>query len=307
MSANAPLAQASMNHLLSIGDLDSADIEAVFALASQFQTSNHWGKDLAQYTVAHLFLEPSTRTSASFEQAAKRLGANLMTLPPEQSSLLKGESLLDTAQTLINLGANALVVRHKNSGAPRLLAKQIDIPVLNAGDGCHAHPTQALLDAYTLSQRWGNDFSGKRVAIIGDILHGRVARSTMTLLKRLGAQVTLVGPQALVSQDWETVGYSVAHKLDVTQYDALIFLRVQHERQGSPLLTSKSDYRKVFGLTPERMQALPKDTLILHPGPVNFGVELDHSVLNHPNCLINQQVTHGLFIRMACLSLLLNS
>ena len=254
--------------------------------------------------VALLFFENSTRTRMSFELAASRLSADTILFTASGSSVSKGETTLDTVKNIEAMGVDAFVIRHGQPGAPHQLAEQIDTPIINAGDGAHEHPTQALLDMYTLRQQRG-DIAGKRIAIVGDIAHSRVARSNIIGLRKLGAEVVVVGPPTLVPNKITEMGCTISHSLDevLPDVDAVNMLRIQFERFGGGLFPSLREYHQRFGLTTERMKLAKKDLLVMHPGPINRGVELTSDVADGPNSCILQQVTNGLAIRMAVLFL----
>lgn len=253
-------------------------------------------------TVATLFFEPSTRTRMSFEKAAKSLSADTMSFSPATSSLEKGESLKDTVFTIKAMGVDLIVVRHGGVGVPWRIAEWAGVPVVNAGDGAHQHPTQALLDCLTLRQRFG-DLSGLRVGIVGDIRHSRVARSNVFAMSTLGAEVTLVAPPTLLPPD--TTGWPVRTTGDfdevLTELDVVYLLRVQAERGGDSVFPSYAEYRDRFGLTVERVTDLKPDAVVLHPGPMIRGVEIDHEVADDERSLILDQVSNGVALRMAVL------
>lgn len=267
-------------------------------------------------TVVNLFFEDSTRTRISFEAAAKRLSADVINFSAKGSSVSKGESLQDTAQTLQAMGADAVVIRHGASGAPRTLATSgwITAGVVNAGDGTHEHPTQALLDAFTLRKRLfgadsrGRDLSGVSVAIVGDILHSRVARSNVWLLHTLGARITLVGPPTLIPQDVSAWPASIEYDLDraiAAGPDALMMLRIQLERMNAAYFPTEREYARAWGLDGERLDALPADSIVMHPGPMNRGLEISAAAADSPRSTVLEQVTNGVSVRMAVLYLLL--
>jgi len=255
-------------------------------------------------TVVNLFYEASTRTRASFELAEKRLSADIINMNVSTSSVTKGETLLDTVRNLCAYKIDVIVIRHAMSGAPIYLARNIECSVVNAGDGMHEHPTQALLDIYTLREKLG-DLRGRRVVIVGDIAHSRVARSNIWGLTKLGAQVTVVGPSTLIPREIEQMGVSVNHKLDeaLRGADAVNMLRIQREREKLTLFPSLREYAILFGLNRARMQGLPDNLIVMHPGPINRGVELSGSVADGPNSVILEQVTNSLAVRMAVLFL----
>lgn len=255
-------------------------------------------------TLVNFFVEPSTRTRISFELAAMRLSADVVNISASASSLEKGETLLDTARNLEALRADLIVIRHKSAGSARFLAERLQASVINAGDGAHEHPTQGLLDAFTIREKLGR-IKGVRVAIVGDILFSRVARSNIHLLTKLGAEVTLVGPPTLVPQSFSSLGVSVAHSIDevIGKVDVINLLRIQHERQRKEYFPGTGEYTSRFGLTKKRADRLPEECLIMHPGPMNRGVEIDSDVADSGRSVILDQVTNGLAVRMAVLYL----
>jgi aspartate carbamoyltransferase catalytic subunit len=257
-------------------------------------------------TVATLFFEPSTRTKLSFERAAKALSAETLSFSPGSSSLKKGESLKDTVLTVKAMGADLMVVRHKSTGAAWRVAEWAGVPVVNGGDGAHQHPTQALLDALTLRQHFG-DLEGLRIAIVGDIRHSRVARSDVWAFTTLGATVTLVAPPTLLPADLTGWPVEVTTHFDdvLTEVDAIYVLRVQAERGGASVFPSVAEYRQRFGMTDARFNTLKPDTIVLHPGPMIRGVEIDAGVADDPRCKVLEQVTNGVAVRMAVLFQLL--
>jgi aspartate carbamoyltransferase catalytic subunit len=257
-------------------------------------------------TVVNLFYENSTRTRISFEVAAKRLSADVINFTTSGTSVAKGESLKDTALTLQAMGADAVVIRHASSGAPHALTRWVRGSVLNAGDGTHEHPTQALLDLYTIRDRIGR-FEGVRVAIVGDVLHSRVARSLSFALVKTGAEVTLIGPPTLIPPDAPRWGVNVSYDVDgvLPKLDVCYLLRVQRERQRQQYFPTVREYAQLFGLNRDRVALLPEDALIMHPGPMNRGVEIDSDVADLPRALMEEQVTNGIAVRMSLLYLLL--
>jgi len=299
-------------HLLSMHDLTAADVTRILDTAGSFrEVGSRVIKKvpaLRGRTVVNFFLENSTRTRISFELAAKRLSADVINFSASGSSVTKGESLRDTALTLQAMGADAIVVRHSSSGSPLQLTRWVDAHVLNAGDGTHEHPTQALLDLYTMRERHGR-LDGLRVAIVGDVLHSRVARSLSIGLVTMGAEVTLVGPPTLIPPEAPTWGVQVSYDLDglVPKLDVCYMLRVQTERQRLEFFPSVREYARLFGLTSERAAMLPEAALIMHPGPMNRGIEIDSDVADQPAAVIEEQVTNGIAIRMALLYLLLGA
>lgn len=296
-----------LQHLLGIEDLTREQISFILDQAKPFQEFHrHPLKKLATLrgkTVALAFFENSTRTRISFATAAARLGADTMNLQAESSSLKKGESLLDTLWTLEAMRPDGIVIRHSSSGAPEFVAQRLGIPVVNAGDGTHEHPTQALLDALTIRDR-KRKLDGLHVTILGDILHSRVARSNIHLLSKFGAHITLCGPAMWVPRDLESLAPDVRRVSRVDEAldgaDVIIVLRVQTERLHEPMLAAE-EYILQFQLTPERLRLAGPDTLVLHPGPMNRGLEIDPSVADGPQSGVLEQVTNGLAIRMALL------
>ena len=301
-----------MKHLLQIDDLGADGIQEVLKVADTFAEVNRRAipkvQALRGKTVVSLFFEDSTRTRLSFETAARRLGADVLTFAAGSSSVKKGESLRDTVQTIDALGADAFVVRHASSGVPHQVATWTDSSVVNAGDGAHEHPTQALLDSYTLREHLG-DLAGKRIAIVGDIRHSRVARSNVAAFSALGAEVTLVAPPTLLPPNTEGWPAEVSHSLDAVlpKTDVVYLLRMQRERAVEALLPSLREYTAGYGLTAARAAVLGPDALIMHPGPMNRGIEIAADVADAPNAVITEQVAHGLSVRMAVLYLLLGS
>jgi aspartate carbamoyltransferase catalytic subunit len=256
-------------------------------------------------TVVNLFYEPSTRTRSSFEIAERVLSADSLSIATAASSVTKGETLLDTARNLEAMNPDMVIMRHASSGAPHMLARHCRFSVVNAGDGAHEHPTQALLDALTMRQRKGR-LKGLRVAIVGDILHSRVARSNLWLLSKLGASVVLAGPPTLMPPGLEQLA-QVTHRIDeaVEGADVVMMLRIQLERMSSGFFPTTREYHRVFGLTVERLKRAKKDVLVMHPGPMNRGVEIASEVADGPYSVILDQVTNGVAVRMAVLYLLL--
>jgi aspartate carbamoyltransferase catalytic subunit len=256
-------------------------------------------------TVVNLFVEPSTRTRISFELAEQRLSADIINFSAEASSFKKGETLKDTALNLQALNADFIVIRHSASGAPHFLSRVLDARVINAGDGAHEHPTQALLDAFTIRERKGK-IDGLNVTILGDILYSRVARSNIQALTKLGAKVTLCGPSTLVPKTFEQMGCRVTYNVDeaLREADAIYLLRIQHERQRKTMFPGIGEYTQLFGLNKARLAKTKPDALIMHPGPINRGVEIDSEIADSDRSLILEQVTNGLAVRMAVLFLL---
>ncbi|HOE21458.1 MAG TPA: aspartate carbamoyltransferase catalytic subunit [Spirochaetota bacterium] len=256
-------------------------------------------------TVCLLFYEPSTRTRISFELAAKRLSADLINIAVQTSSVVKGESLIDTVHTLEAYKADFIVMRHAASLAPHFLSRNIKSSVINAGDGNHAHPTQALLDAYSLIEKRG-DIEGLHIGIVGDILHSRVARSNMEIFKRLGARVSLIGPPTLVPDEFTMYAVDIYYDLNtiLPQLDVVYMLRIQRERQQGSFFPSIHEYHKRFALTNERLKRCKNNVIVMHPGPINRGIEIDDEVADSPYSIINEQVTNGVAVRMAIFYLL---
>jgi aspartate carbamoyltransferase catalytic subunit len=300
-----------IRHLLSAADLDAATATFVLDTAREMDAamSNREVKKLPTLrgrTVVNLFYEDSTRTRISFEAAAKRLSADVINFSAKGSSVSKGESLKDTALTLQAMGADAVVVRHPASGAPHRLAHWVNGSVLNAGDGTHEHPTQALLDAYTMRARLGR-LAGLNVAIVGDVLHSRVARSNVLLLHTLGAKVTLVAPPTLLPVGVGAWPAETSYHLDAVLPDAdvVMMLRVQRERMDQAYFPSAREYSRRYGLDVARMRRLPEHAIVMHPGPMNRGMEITPEVADSPRSTIVEQVANGVSVRMAVLYLLL--
>jgi len=298
-----------IKHLLSVNQLSREDVTRILDTAESFrEVGTRVIKKvpaLRGRTVVNLFYENSTRTRISFELAAKRLSADVINFTASGSSVSKGESLKDTALTLEAMGADAIVIRHSSSGAAHTLARFISGSVLNAGDGTHEHPTQALLDLYTIREKLGR-IEGLRTVIVGDVMHSRVARSLTFSLARMGAEVTLVGPPTLIPPDAPSWGAAVTYDLDevLPKADVCYMLRVQRERQRRQYFPSVREYSRLFGLSRDRVAALPEHAMIMHPGPMNRGVEIDSSVADGPRSVILDQVARGVAIRMAVLYLL---
>jgi len=300
-----------VRHLLSIADLDRSGIEEILDLAESFREVTR--RDIPKVpalrgkVVVSLFYEDSTRTRISFETAAKRLSCDVMAFSVASSSIAKGESLRDTVRTIEAMGIDAVVVRHQAAGTPHRIAGWIDAHVVNAGDGCHQHPTQALLDAFTLRSHLGPRLDGAHVAIVGDILHSRVARSDALAFAALGARVTLVAPPTLLPSTTAGWPVDVRHDLDdlLPDLDAIVMLRIQRERQAQSRFPSLREYTDRFGLTVERARRLRPDALIMHPGPMNRGVEIAAEVADGPRSVILEQVANGVSVRMAVLYRLL--
>ena len=299
-------------HLLSISDLIRPDLERILDLTESFAEVSERAMPrvpaLRGKTVAWLFYEDSTRTRLSFEAAAKQLSADTLNFTVRSSSVNKGESVRDTVQTIDAMGIDAIVVRHSCAGVPYRVGDWIDASVINAGDGSHEHPTQALLDLYTARRHLG-DLDGARVAIIGDILHSRVARSDVLAFTAMGAEVTLVAPRPLLPSSLEGWPVAVTHDLDsiLGEIDICYLLRMQLERQAGALVPSLREFRAEYGINSSRADRLADGALIMHPGPMNRGVEIDGDVADRPNAVITEQVANGVAVRMAVLFLLLGS
>lgn len=295
-------------HLLGIEDLKPEEIVSLLDRAEEaVEVSRQVEKKknvLRGRTQINLFFEASTRTQSSFEIAGKRLGADVMNMAVANSSVKKGETLIDTAATLNAMRPDILVVRHHAAGAVHLLARKVSCSVINAGDGAHEHPTQAMLDVFTMRQHLGT-VKGKKIVILGDILFSRVARSDIHALTKLGANVTIVGPSTLVPHWFEPLGATVSHNLReaLADADVVMLLRIQHERQASGLFPSLGEYTSMFGLNQTRASWIKPDAIIMHPGPINRGVEIDSALADSDRSVILQQVTNGIAVRMAVLYL----
>jgi aspartate carbamoyltransferase catalytic subunit len=295
-------------HLLDIESLSAEEITTVLDTARAFKAVGERAikkvPALRGKTVVNLFVEPSTRTRISFELAEQRLSADIINFTAEASSLRKGETLKDTARNLEALNADFIVIRHSASGAPQFLARVLNSSVINAGDGAHEHPTQALLDTFTIRERKGR-VEGLKVTILGDILYSRVARSDIWALTKLGAKVTLCGPSTLVPRVFEQMDCRVTHHVEDAIQDADIvnLLRIQHERQRKTMFPSLGEYTSLFGLNKARLARTKPDALIMHPGPINRGVEIDSDIADCDRSVILEQVTNGLAVRMAVLFL----
>ncbi len=307
-SSSAPATTWTRKDLIAIRDLSPEEIVLVLDTAAAFKQVG--AREIKKVpalrgkTLVNFFVEPSTRTRISFELAAFRLSADVVNISASTSSLSKGETLKDTARNLQALHADIIVLRHSSAGAPLFLGQRLAASVINAGDGAHEHPTQALLDIFTIRERLGR-VAGLHVAIIGDILFSRVARSDIFALLKLGAKVTLVGPSTLVPKEFEKMGVSVTHDIDsiLPEVDVVNLLRIQHERQRKEYFPSLGEYTALFGLTRERAERLKPDALIMHPGPINRGVEIDSEIADSARSVILDQVTNGLAVRMAVLYL----
>jgi aspartate carbamoyltransferase catalytic subunit len=294
-------------HLLGIEGLSAARIERLLFLAQQFHAAAP-PRSLAGKRLLVLFYEASTRTRTSFEVAARRLGAETVSVTAQASSIEKGESLLDTVYTLSAMVIDGIVVRHASSGAPHLVAEHVDVPVINAGDGMHEHPTQALLDGFTIL-RHRPAIAGLKVAIIGDLLHSRVGRSNVLLLSRLGADVCLCGPRTLLPPEFAAYGPRVrlTYELEdaLADADVVMVLRIQMERMRESFFPSEAEYVARYSVTRERLRAAKPDALVMHPGPMIRGVEISAEVADSPQSVIREQVENGVLIRMAVLHELL--
>ena len=295
-------------HLLDIERLSTEEIITVLDTAREFKAVGERAikkvPALQGKTVVNFFVEPSTRTRVSFELSAKRLRADIINFSVDASSFQKGESLKDTARTLEALNADVIVIRHKAAGAPHFLARFLNAHVVNAGDGAHEHPTQALLDTFTIREKKG-EISGLNVTILGDILYSRVARSNIWALRKLGANITLCGPSTLVPKVFEQMGCRVTYDLDeaLADADVINLLRIQHERQRKTMFPSIGEYASLFGLNRSRLAKTKPDAMIMHPGPMNRGVEIESEIADCPRAVILEQVTNGIAIRMSVLYL----
>ena len=297
-------------HLLGIKDLTKEDIQLILSTASQFkevlQRPVKKVPTLRDVTIVNLFYENSTRTRISFELAEKRLSADVVNFTVSNSSAAKGETLLDTVNNILSMKVDMVVMRHSSSGAPHYLAKHIDAAIINAGDGINEHPTQALLDAFSIQEKLGQ-LAGLKVAIIGDIMHSRVALSNIYLLKKMGAEVMVSGPPTLIpTYLQEAMDIKVEYNIDkaLAWCDVANVLRIQLERQNQPLFSSLREYNMAYGITKQRLDKLSKDIVIMHPGPINRGVEIDSDVADSAHSIILDQVENGVAVRMSCLYLL---
>jgi len=300
----------STKHLLGIKDLTQEDIQLILSTASQFkevlQRPVKKVPTLRDVTIVNLFYENSTRTRISFELAEKRLSADVVNFTVSNSSAAKGETLLDTVNNILSMKVDMVVMRHSASGAPHYLAKHIDAAIINAGDGINEHPTQALLDAFSIQEKLGQ-LAGIKVAIIGDVMHSRVALSNIYLLKKMGAEVMVSGPPTLIpTYLQEAMDIKVEYNIDkaLAWCDVANVLRIQLERQNQPLFSSLREYNMAYGITKQRLDKLSKDIVIMHPGPINRGVEIDSNVADSPHSIILDQVENGVAVRMSCLYLL---
>ncbi|MEW6068943.1 MAG: aspartate carbamoyltransferase catalytic subunit [Nitrospirota bacterium] len=298
-----------MKDLLGIKELSVEEINLILDTAAGFK--DVLGRDIKKVpalrgkTTVNLFFEPSTRTRTSFELAAKRLSTDVINFSVPTSSVVKGESLIDTALTVQALGADFIIIRHSSSGVPHLLAKKLVASIINAGDGTNEHPTQALLDAFTIKEKKGR-IEGIKIAIIGDIAHSRVAKSNIYCLTKLGAKVRVIGPPTLIPREVDDLGVEVFHSMEagLKDVDVLMMLRIQLERQGKGFFPSVEEYSKNWGLTSERLSFSKGDAIVMHPGPMNRGVEIVSEIADGPKSVILDQVTNGLAVRMAVMYLL---
>ena len=309
MAINNNAIKISQKHLLGIQDLSISDVKLILDEAKKFislnKSKNKKLDILRGKTQINLFFEPSTRTQSSFELAGKRLGADVMSMNITNSAIKKGETLIDTAMTLNAMHPDIIVVRHQDSGASNLLSQKVNCSVLNAGDGRREHPTQALLDALTIIEK-KKKIEGLRIAICGDILHSRVARSNIFLLNMLGAEVNIVAPTNLMPKDIEKFGVKTFSNMKegVKDCDIVMMLRLQNERMSSSFLSSNREYYEYYGLTPDKLEKSKKDAIIMHPGPMNRGIEIDTKLADDINkSVIKEQVELGVAVRMACLKI----
>ena len=299
----------SVQHLLGIKDLTQADIELIFQTADNFkgilQRPIKKVPALRDTSIVNLFYENSTRTRISFELAEKRLGADTINFATSSSSVSKGETLIDTVNNILAMKVDMVVMRHSASGSPHFLAKHIDAAIINAGDGTNEHPTQALLDAYSILEK-SPQLKGKKIAIIGDIMHSRVALSNIYCLKKLGAEVMVVGPPTLIPTHIESLGVQVSYNVKeaLAWCDVANVLRIQLERQNMPLFSTLREYSLYYGINKSMMDSLKKEIIIMHPGPINRGVEITSDVADSHHSIILNQVENGVAIRMAVLYLL---
>jgi aspartate carbamoyltransferase catalytic subunit len=295
--------------LLGIKELSAEEINLTLDTAGGFK--DVIGRDIKKVpalrgkTAVNLFFEPSTRTRTSFELAAKRLSMDVINFAIPMSSVVKGESLIDTALTVQALGADFIIIRHSSSGVPHLLSTKLKASIINAGDGTDEHPTQALLDAFTIKEKKGK-IDGLEIAIVGDIAHSRVAKSNIYCLKKLGAKVRLIGPPTLIPEKIQELGVTVFHSMEegLKNLDVLMMLRIQMERQGKGFFPSTDEYAKNWCLTTERLSLAKDDAIVMHPGPMNRGIEIVSEIADGPRSVILEQVTNGIAVRMAVMYLL---
>ena len=303
------MSELSVNHLLGIKHLDAEDIQLILDTAKEFkEVLNRPIKKvptLRDITIANLFFENSTRTRLSFELAEKRLSADVVNFSAGSSSVKKGETLVDTVNNILSMKVDMVVMRHPNPGAGEFLSQHVDASIINAGDGAHEHPTQALLDAFSIREKLGT-LQGVKIAIVGDFVHSRVALSNVLLLKKMGAEVMVCGPTTLIPKYMHTLGVRVEHNLQTAIHwcDVANMLRVQHERQDLKYFPSIAEYRAQYGLTMEHLDALDKPIIVMHPGPINRGVEITSEVADSEHSIILEQVENGVAVRMAVLYLL---
>ncbi len=302
------MASWTKKDLLGLEHLEKEEIELILSTAESFKEVQ--GREIKKVpalrgkTVVNLFYEPSTRTRVSFEVAAKRLSADVINVNVETSSVKKGETLIDTGRNIQALKADVIVLRHNCSGAAALLSRHVDISVVNAGDGWHEHPTQALLDIFTLKEKLGK-IAGLKVTIVGDIAHSRVARSNIWGLKKLGARVTVCAPKMLIPPGIEEMGASISHNIEeaLKNADCVNVLRMQFERDEQGVFPQQMEYFRNFGITQERLKKAKKEIIVMHPGPLNRGIEMESAVADGKNSVILEQVTNGIAVRMAVLFL----
>ncbi len=305
------MSQLSSKHVIGIEHLTVDDIHLILETAKQFkEIINRPIKKvptLRDITIANLFFENSTRTRISFELAQRRLSADIINFSSSSSSVKKGETLLDTVNNILSMKVDMIVMRHASPGAAHYLSERIDAHIVNAGDGTHEHPTQALLDAYSMQEKLGS-LQGKKIAIIGDIMHSRVALSNIFCLKKLGAEVTLCGPPTLIPKYIEKLGVHVSNHLDevLAWCDVANILRIQLERQNTKYFSSLREYALYFGVNRKRLEKLNKEIVIMHPGPINRGVEITSDVADSEHSIILEQVENGVAVRMAVMYLLVN-
>ena len=298
--------------LITLEELSGKEIELILDTAKSFQeVSTRAVKKvpaLRGKTIVNLFFEPSTRTRTSFELAAKRLSADILSFEVSTSSVSKGETIVDTAKNIEAMKVDCFIIRHSVAGAPYLISKNVSCAVINAGDGCHEHPTQALLDLFTVREKFGK-IKNIRISIIGDILHSRVARSNIWGFKKLGAKITVCGPPPLIPLDIEKMGVKVTYKVEeaIESADIIYLLRLQKERQKENFLPSLKEYSKIYGIDMEKFSKVKKKIVIMHPGPMNRGVEIKSEIAERDNSLILEQVTNGIAVRMAVLYLTIGS
>ena len=304
------MTEVKQKHLLGIKGMNANQLETIFQTADNFlellQSPVKKTPALRDVTIANLFFENSTRTRVSFELAEKRLGADVVNFSSSSSSVKKGETLIDTVNNILSMKVDMVVMRHPAPGACRFLSKYIDAQIINAGDGTHEHPTQALLDAFSMRNHFGGSIEGKKVVIVGDIKHSRVAISNIHALRLLGAQVMVCGPSTLIPKNIESLGVKVNTRLEeaLEWADVANMLRIQLERQDARFFPSLREYTRLYGLDKNRLDALNKDLLVMHPGPINRGVEISSDVADSGQSIILQQVENGVAVRMAVLFLL---